>query len=70
MMARGMNSPKQMALWTIALLDEWEEKRHQAPEQAGKILKQSDVLSGTLNLEEGLSKIVGDNRRTIAKGAK
>jgi hypothetical protein len=65
-----MNSPKQMVLRTIALLDEWEEKRHQDPAQAGKILKQSDVVFGSSDLQEGLSKIVSDNRRTIGRGVK
>jgi hypothetical protein len=69
-MSHGMNSVKQEAIRLIGFLGEWEETRHNDPVRAGKTLKQSDVIFGASNVQEGLAKVVGDNKRKIAKGVK
>ena len=69
-MKRGMSYPKQNALRLIGYLAEWEKTRRYDPVSAGNMLKQSDIIFGSSDVQEGLAKLVGDNKQKIAKGAK
>jgi hypothetical protein len=66
-MSEGMTSPKQNAIRWISYLGDWEDKRHKDPVQAGKVLKQSEVVYGASDVSDGLAKIIAHNQQLAGK---